>query len=73
MTYKRQSYAAITKYSLVNLPGTVRQRRDEEGLTLRAAASQIGISKTTLLRIETGHDASTQILVKVFAWLDGDR
>jgi transcriptional regulator with XRE-family HTH domain len=73
MSRRPTSYAAIAKHSLVNLPATAHKRRLREGLTLRAAASQIGISKDTLRRIEIGQDASTQVLVRVFAWLDGDR
>jgi transcriptional regulator with XRE-family HTH domain len=55
---------------LEELAGLTRQKRGNMGV--RAAASEIGISPTTLSRIENGHVPDMQTLDKVCSWIGRD-
>lgn len=46
-----------------------KQRRQAEGLSLRAAAGQIGIGFNTLTRLERGYDARLSNALAVLDWL----
>src|SRR5690242_19350722 len=47
----------------------VKQRRAQDGLSLRDAARETGISASTLSRIEHGRIADTEQVVKLTSWL----
>jgi predicted transcriptional regulator len=52
------------------LPISVRRKRNEEGLSLRAAAEQIGISWTTLRSVEESlHHTRVDVIRAVLEWL----
>lgn len=70
MSVKPPSYAEIARRSLEALPHEVAAERKRRGLSMRPAARQIGITLTTLARIESGHDTSTRQLMKIFTWLE---
>jgi transcriptional regulator with XRE-family HTH domain len=52
------------------LGGLVRRRKGSMGV--RAAAAEIGVSPTTLSRIENGHIPDMQTLEKVCRWIGED-
>ncbi len=59
--------------SLVADLGTqAKQRRQAEGLSLRAAAEQIGIGFNTLRRFEKGQDCSLTNAIALLRWLGRD-
>lgn len=53
------------------LPSAVAVIRRSRGLSLRAAADQIGCSFNTLYRIEQGRDFNAHHLPALLRWLDG--
>lgn len=53
----------------MNLAAVLKQWRWASKLTLRDAAKQIGVSHTTLLRIENGQAADSKNLSAVLRWL----
>jgi transcriptional regulator with XRE-family HTH domain len=53
-----------------NLPLLVRERRRHHRLSMRAAAAQIGVSNSTVLRLEDGNDVDSGTLAAVLRWLD---
>lgn len=55
--------------SLEDLGPQVSARRHKEHLSLRDAATQIGISFNTLARIEAGHIPDLEIFRRVIDWL----
>jgi len=55
---------------LEELGGLIRQKRGSMGI--RAAAAEIGISPTTLSRIENGHIPDVQTLEKACRWVGRD-
>jgi hypothetical protein len=50
----------------------IRLEREARGLSLRAAAEEIGISFNTLLRIERGNDCRDSNARAVRRWLDDE-
>lgn len=52
------------------LAGLILKKRGSMGI--RAAAAEIGISPTTLSRVENGHIPDMQTLTKLCAWLGKD-
>lgn len=48
------------------------QRRQERGLSQIKAAADIGISQTSVERIEQGHNVRTDTLLLVLNWIIGD-
>ncbi len=66
------SYSDLT-HVLTSLPLLLREARRARGLSLRAAASEAGVSFTTLTRIEHGEDAVLSNVVPVLRWLDQRR
>jgi ribosome-binding protein aMBF1 (putative translation factor) len=67
-TTKPTPYAELTDV-LANLPLLCRERRRQDGLSVRAAAEQIGISFSTVSRFENGEDANESTLAAVLRWL----
>lgn len=61
-------YAELAEV-LANLPLLVRERRRQERLSIRAAAEQIGISFSTIHRMEHGDDMNEASLAAVLRWL----
>jgi transcriptional regulator with XRE-family HTH domain len=64
------TYAGVTRHSLINLPKYLREARLRRELGTPAAAREIGIGRQTLIRLEAGRGATVPVLVKVFAWLE---
>jgi transcriptional regulator with XRE-family HTH domain len=67
-------YGGLTPYGelaevLANLPLLVRERRRQQRLSVRAAAEQIGISFSTISRMENGDDMNEASLAAVLRWL----
>lgn len=63
------SYAELAGV-LTALPMLLREARRARGLSIRAAASQIGCSFSTIHRIEHGEDAVMSNVSGVMRWLD---
>jgi len=55
---------------LEGLPLLLREARRARGLSLRAAAGEIGMSFSTVTRIEEGVDCVLSNAVAVLLWLD---
>lgn len=55
---------------LANLPLLVREARRARGLSLRAAAKEIGVAFSTITRLEHGEDVVLSNAVVVLRWLD---
>jgi ribosome-binding protein aMBF1 (putative translation factor) len=53
-----------------NLGMLTREARRARGLSLRAAAQQIGCSNSTILRFENGEDVNLSNAVAILHWLD---
>lgn len=51
----------------------VKQRRGWIGYGIRKAAKEIGVSPTTLSRIERGHRPDIENLLKLILWLEKSR
>lgn len=60
---------ATTASVLANLPDYVSKKRSDEGLSLRAAAAEAGVSFNTLYRLEQGVEIRTSAARKVLQWL----
>jgi transcriptional regulator with XRE-family HTH domain len=58
---------------LANLPLIVRERRRQRRLSVRAAGAEIGISFSTISRLENGDDMNESSLAAVLRWLDGPK
>lgn len=56
---------------LENVPLLLREARRARGLTVRAAAQQLGMSFSTVSRIENGRDANMRNYSSVLRWLGG--
>jgi len=54
---------------LSDLGQRVRDRRDKQGLSLRAASAEIGISFNTLGRVERGHLPDLENFQRISRWL----
>ncbi|MGI9297065.1 MAG: helix-turn-helix transcriptional regulator [Gammaproteobacteria bacterium] len=52
------------------IASSVRHRRSACGLSIRGAAKEIGISPTTLCRIESNKHPDLVTMTKLFNWLD---
>lgn len=55
---------------LKNLGRKILEKRENEGLGLRAAAKQIGITHSTLSRVEKGFLPDLETYKKIFRWLN---
>lgn len=55
---------------IAHLPVLLREARRQRRLSMRAAASEIGCSFSTVSRIEAGHDGAVSNAVAVLRWLD---
>lgn len=67
-TSKPTPYAELAEV-LANLPLLCRERRRQDGLSVRAAAERIGISFSTVSRFENGEDTNESTLAAVLRWL----
>lgn len=67
---KRTPYAELARV-VENLPLLLTARRQADGLSLRAAAKEMGVSFSTLTRIEAGAGYQSDILPALLRWLDG--
>lgn len=65
------SYAELGEL-LEALPVAVRERRRSLGLSLREAGEVLGMSASTLARIEAGEDFNVRALPVLLAWLGGE-
>jgi transcriptional regulator with XRE-family HTH domain len=74
MTGRRPpTYLEISK-AVESLPIAVAERRRALGMSVRAAAKEIGIARNTLTRFEDGEDVSIKFQIPILRWLsDGDR
>lgn len=52
------------------LPMLLREARRSRGMSLRATASQIGCSFSTVYRFEQGQDANLSNAVAILRWLE---
>lgn len=68
MTARPVPYAALAGV-LDRLPVLLLETREDRGLSLRAAAQQIGYSRSTLGRIEAGEGFRVDIAAAVLRWL----
>jgi transcriptional regulator with XRE-family HTH domain len=57
---------------LDNLPLLIREARRTRGLSLRAAAREIGTSFNTLTRVEHGAQVTSGNAADLLRWLDGN-
>lgn len=64
------SAEAVASGVLENLPAILAATRHERGLSLRAAATQIGVTDVTVARIEDGERSRTDTAVKVLHWIN---
>jgi transcriptional regulator with XRE-family HTH domain len=55
---------------IANLPLILREARRARRRSLRAAAREIGVSFSTISRIESGEDAAGTSITAVLRWLD---
>lgn len=53
---------------LESLPVIVREARRRKGLSLRSAAEEIGVSFSTMSRIEAGHGCVLESAIAVLWW-----
>lgn len=58
---------------IANLPLLLREARRARGLSMRAAANQLGMSLATVSRMEAGNDCALSNAVAVLRWLDRTR
>lgn len=61
----------ITQHVLETLPATLRAARINAGITVRAGAAEIGISKATLARLESARSSRINMatVLKVLAFI----
>lgn len=67
--------ASLTSYAeladvISNLPLLLREARRQRRLSLRAAAREMGVSFSTVYRIEQGDDCALSNAMIVLRWLD---
>ena len=65
------SYGELAEL-LEALPVAVRERRRSLGLSQREAADVLGLSPSTLSRLEAGEDFNSRALPVLLAWLGGE-
>lgn len=64
------SYAELADL-LESLPFLVAETRRRKGLSIRAAAKELGCSFSTVLRIESGEDYNSRLLPDLLRWIGG--
>ena len=52
------------------LPVLVRERRKQDGSSVREAARRIGVAASTVCRVETGDLPNGENMVLILQWLD---
>ena len=62
------SYAELADL-VENLPLIVLENRRRRQISLREAASELGVSFSTISRVERGEDFNTRILSDLLRWL----
>jgi len=55
---------------IARLPLLLREARRARGLSMRAAAKELGMSFSTVYRMEEGNDCALSNAVAVLRWLD---
>jgi transcriptional regulator with XRE-family HTH domain len=55
---------------IARLPLLLREARRARGLSLRATAKELGVSFSTVSRLEEGNDCALSNAVAVLIWLD---
>lgn len=70
MTARMMTYGAIAD-ELAGLPAVALEIRNLRRLSVRAAASQIGVSFSTLSRFEVGKNVELSSVLAILRWLDG--
>ncbi|MBA9003683.1 helix-turn-helix transcriptional regulator [Thermomonospora cellulosilytica] len=63
-------YAYLAALLETQLPALLKDERRRRGLSQRAAAHQIGVSYSTICRIENGHDCALSNAAAVLRWLE---
>ena len=70
---KPPTYREISQ-AVESLPIAVTERRRALGMSIRAAAKEIGIARNTLTRFEEGEDVSIKFQIPILRWLsDGEK
>lgn len=64
------AYGALAAV-LMAIPQTLADTRHERGLTMQDAADQIGVSISTVHRIENGYTLTPRYTPDLLRWLDG--
>lgn len=60
----------VAHYVVSNLGRELRRVRLARGLTIRAAAEDLNLSPSTILRVEKGHNLRGQEVLRVLSWLE---
>lgn len=68
-TGKPTPYSELAEV-IAHLPMLMKETRRARGLSMRAAAVEIGVSFSTVHRFEHGKDSATSVLVAVLRWMD---
>jgi hypothetical protein len=62
--------SAATVIEMIDaLPGLVREKRERDGLSLRAAGIELGVAANTIRRMEDGHGVNAEVLKILMAWV----
>lgn len=61
---------STAKVVMENLSEAVKVYRARSGMSLRAVASEIGVTWSTIRRIERGQGCQSEVAVKLLGWLD---
>ena len=61
---------ALAKITLPNIGAAIRRKRDNRRIGIREAARQLGMSPTTLCRMERGGNVQSRILIDVLNWAE---
>ena len=61
---------ALLDFTVAALPRTLREVREQRGLTFREAAAQAGVSERAWRLYEQGQRPNVACLIALLAWLD---
>jgi len=70
-TWSTESPEPLVVRAILGLPARLKAHRQANDLSMREAAKRIGISFSTVHRIEHGEDYTVDSLLAVAAYLDG--
>lgn len=62
---------AVIVQAIIGLPARLRAHRAARGLSMREVARDVGISFSTVHRVEHGQDYTVDNLIRLAAYLDG--